>query len=155
MIPGRDLPLVFVFAPIELALCVYYLWRILSWSEYVIKECADTRFHCRNGHHVTHVAVAWIDYQKGDAISDSTNACCKSCNQGGADDARPIREWTRSQNVCQWRYQLLTVAVGAIRIIKMFGWEDRIKERVAIKREDELDLIWKRRLMTLWVSLLG
>lgn len=31
----------------------------------------------------------------------------------------------------------------------MFGWEDRIKERIAIKREDELDLIWKRRLINL------
>ena len=35
----------------------------------------------------------------------------------------------------------------------MFGWEDRIKERIAVKREDELDLIWKRRLVNLYVDL--
>jgi hypothetical protein len=34
-------------------------------------------------------------------------------------------------------------------MIKMFGWEDRIKERIAVKREDELNLIWKRRLVNL------
>lgn len=33
----------------------------------------------------------------------------------------------------------------------MFGWEDRIKDRIATKREDELNLIWKRRLINLWV----
>lgn len=55
----------------------------------------------------------------------------------------------------------ITEAIGAVssdlvgcvdsqlRMIKMFGWENRIKERVAAKREDEITLIWKRRLMTL------
>ncbi len=36
-------------------------------------------------------------------------------------------------------------------MIKMFGWEERIKVRVATKREKELGLIWKRRLMSLCV----
>lgn len=44
---------------------------------------------------------------------------------------------------------LLMAAIGALRMIKMFGWEDRIKERIAVKREDELNLIWKRRLVNL------
>lgn len=29
---GRDLPLVFVYTPIQLALCIVFLYRILSWS---------------------------------------------------------------------------------------------------------------------------
>lgn len=47
------------------------------------------------------------------------------------------------------RVDAVTEAVGALRIIKMFGWEDRIKKRIAGKREDELALTWKRRLMDL------
>ena len=50
------------------------------------------------------------------------------------------------------RIDSITEAVGALRMIKMFGWEERIKGRVAVKREAELTLIWQRRLMTLYVS---
>jgi hypothetical protein len=50
------------------------------------------------------------------------------------------------RHICEYS---LTAAIGALRMIKMFGWEDRIKERIAVKREDELDLIWKRRLVNL------
>lgn len=35
LIAGRDLPLVFVFTPIQLALCVIFLYKILSWSSLV------------------------------------------------------------------------------------------------------------------------
>lgn len=47
------------------------------------------------------------------------------------------------------RIDTITESINALRIIKMFGWEDRIKERVAAKREEELTLIWQRRLMNL------
>lgn len=57
------------------------------------------------------------------------------------------------QKVCHPNGDELIVAIGALRMIKMFGWEDRIKERIAVKREDELDLIWKRRLVNLYVDL--
>jgi len=57
--------------------------------------------------------------------------------------------WTVSPKVRNTYNCWLTVAIGALRMIKMFGWEDRIKERIAVKREDELDLIWKRRLVNL------
>lgn len=40
-------------------------------------------------------------------------------------------------------------------MIKMFGWEERIKLRVATKREAELTLIWRRRLMSLCVDCTG
>jgi len=35
LIAGRDLPLVFVFTPIQLVLCVVFLYKILSWSSLV------------------------------------------------------------------------------------------------------------------------
>lgn len=42
--------------------------------------------------------------------------------------------------------QLLSV-MGVLRMIKLFGWETRVTEIIAEKREDELKWIWKRRLL--------
>ncbi|ADV20810.1 ATP-binding cassette (ABC) transporter, putative [Cryptococcus gattii WM276] len=53
------------------------------------------------------------------------------------------------------RIDTITESINALRIIKMFGWEERIKERVAAKREEELTLIWQRRLMNLFTTLLN
>lgn len=50
------------------------------------------------------------------------------------------------------RVDVVTESIGALRIIKMFGWEERIKSRISAKREEELDLTWKRRLMDLYVA---
>jgi hypothetical protein len=44
---------------------------------------------------------------------------------------------------------VITEAVGALRMLKMFAWEGRMKERIAEKREAELELIWKRRITEL------
>ena len=32
-------------------------------------------------------------------------------------------------------------------MIKLFGWESRVRETVAEKREEELKWIWKRKLL--------
>ncbi|KAK4688391.1 hypothetical protein P7C73_g1726, partial [Tremellales sp. Uapishka_1] len=53
------------------------------------------------------------------------------------------------------RIDTITEAIGAIRIIKMFGWESRIKDRISAKREEEIGLIWKRRLMMLGTEMLS
>ncbi|KZV91873.1 hypothetical protein EXIGLDRAFT_675729 [Exidia glandulosa HHB12029] len=47
------------------------------------------------------------------------------------------------------RVQQVTEVVGLLRMIKLFAWERKIKERIAEKREDELTWIRKTRTMTL------
>jgi hypothetical protein len=47
------------------------------------------------------------------------------------------------------RVDVITEAVGALKMLKMFAWEDRIKERISAKREVELHVIWKRRIVSL------
>lgn len=34
----------------------------------------------------------------------------------------------------------------------MFGWEDRIKQRIADERKNELQYTWKRRLLSLFID---
>jgi len=40
-------------------------------------------------------------------------------------------------------------AMNVLRMVKMFGWEKRMNETVADKREEELNYVWKRQLLDL------
>ena len=39
--------------------------------------------------------------------------------------------------------------MSVLRMIKLFGWERRVKETVAEKREIELGWVWKRKVLNL------
>lgn len=41
------------------------------------------------------------------------------------------------------------IVMSVLRMIKLFGWESRVKETVAEKRENELGWIWKRKMLSL------
>jgi len=45
--------------------------------------------------------------------------------------------------------------VNVIRMVKMFGWEGKMTGRLREKREDELKLLWKTKLLNTGASLLG
>ncbi|WVQ74585.1 hypothetical protein IAR50_004186 [Cryptococcus sp. DSM 104548] len=120
VIEGRDLALVFVYTPVQFALCVVLLYNILSWSSLI------------------GVLTMFITLPLPGLLT-KLNAQFQQKRMLATDS----------------RIDTITEAIGALRIIKMFGWEDRIKERVAAKREDELTLIWQRRLMNLFTTLLN
>ncbi|WWC87878.1 uncharacterized protein L201_002776 [Kwoniella dendrophila CBS 6074] len=120
VLEGRDLALVFVYTPIQFALCTFLLYRILSWSALV------------------GMLIMIITLPLPGLIT-KLNAQFQTRRMAATDS----------------RVDSITEAIGALRIIKMFGWEDRIKERIAVKREDELHLIWQRRLMTLAIIILN
>ena len=37
--------------------------------------------------------------------------------------------------------------MNVLRMIKLFGWESRVKDEIAQKREEELKYIWKRKVL--------
>lgn len=39
--------------------------------------------------------------------------------------------------------------MNVVRMIKLFGWEGKMEERIAEKREEELTWLWKRQLLEL------
>ena len=41
------------------------------------------------------------------------------------------------------------IAMNALRMIKLFGWESRVKDQISEKREEELTYIWQRKLIGL------
>ncbi|ODO04635.1 hypothetical protein I350_05244 [Cryptococcus amylolentus CBS 6273] len=117
---GRDLALIFVYTPVQFALCVVLLYKILSWSSLV------------------GMLTMFITLPLPGLLT-KYNAEYQQQRMLATDS----------------RVDSITESINALRIIKMFGWEGRIKERVAAKREDELHLIWKRRLMNLAIILLN
>lgn len=58
-----------------------------------------------------------------------------SLNVGSLNDACPT-----SDSLC-------FSAMNVIRMIKLFGWEPRVEQQLAEKREDELYYQWRYRLM--------
>ncbi|ORX36515.1 hypothetical protein BD324DRAFT_651753 [Kockovaella imperatae] len=114
VVEGRDFPLIFVLLPVQLVLCVVFLYNILSWSSVIGMLFMAVTLP------VPGLITKWT--------ADIQN------KRMAATDVR---------------VDTITEVVGALRMVKMFGWEDRIKERVASKREHELDWIYKRRLASL------
>ncbi|KAI0685987.1 hypothetical protein BC835DRAFT_1420713 [Cytidiella melzeri] len=45
------------------------------------------------------------------------------------------------------RVQSVTEMMNVLRMVKLFGWESRVKKTVAEKREEELYWVWKRKLL--------
>ncbi|KAJ7732681.1 multidrug resistance-associated ABC transporter [Mycena metata] len=45
------------------------------------------------------------------------------------------------------RVQTFSETVNVVRMIKMFGWEKQMNEKIAEKREDELTWIWRRKVL--------
>lgn len=41
------------------------------------------------------------------------------------------------------------LAMSVLRMIKLFGWERKIQAQVEEKREEELRLVWKRKILDL------
>lgn len=39
--------------------------------------------------------------------------------------------------------------MNVLRMIKLFGWESRVRDDIAKKREEELRFIWKRKVLGL------
>ena len=47
------------------------------------------------------------------------------------------------------RVQAVSEMTGALKMIKMFGWEGKMAERLEAKREEELGWLWKSNLIEL------
>ncbi|BEJ16010.1 hypothetical protein CspHIS471_0506150 [Cutaneotrichosporon sp. HIS471] len=120
VVEGRDIPLVVVYIPIQVALCLYLLYEVLSYSALF--------------------GVA---------------AMVLTLPLPGWFTALATRVQTEKMEATDARVDAVTEAVGALRIIKMFGWEEKIKARIAVKREAELKLTWKRRVLNLLLEMVN
>ncbi|GMK55604.1 hypothetical protein CspeluHIS016_0206600 [Cutaneotrichosporon spelunceum] len=120
VVEGRDIPLALVYIPLQVALCLYLLYQVLSYSALF--------------------GVA---------------AMVLTLPLPGWFTALATRVQTDKMSATDARVDAITEAVGALRMIKMFGWEEKIKARIAAKREVELKLTWKRRMLNLLLEMVN
>jgi ABC-type multidrug transport system fused ATPase/permease subunit len=122
---GRDVALIFVYCPTQLIACGVFLYRILSWSRSI------------------HVEELTIGALIGIVVMIITLPIPSLLTKISADLQ------AEKMTATDARVDVITEAVGALKMLKMFAWEDRIKERISAKREVELHVIWKRRIVSL------
>jgi hypothetical protein len=44
-------------------------------------------------------------------------------------------------------------ACNVLRMVKLFGWESEMHERIAVRREDEVKWLWKRKIYDMIISI--
>ncbi|KAJ7814135.1 P-loop containing nucleoside triphosphate hydrolase protein [Mycena olivaceomarginata] len=114
IVDSRDFLFLFLLIPLEIILCVVFLYQVLGWSSFVGMGVMVLLFPLPG-----YVAklVQTVQQQR----LKKTDA----------------------------RVQAVTETMNVLRMIKLFGWEKQMNERVAEKREEELNWLWKRQLLDL------
>ncbi|KZT06271.1 P-loop containing nucleoside triphosphate hydrolase protein [Laetiporus sulphureus 93-53] len=111
IIHGRDFLFIVVEIPIQLCLCVWFLYSILGWSAF------------------TGMAVMVLMFPLPGYVAKIIQSIQQEKMK--KTDAR-VQDVTETMNV--------------IRMVKLFGWEPRVVEKILDKREEELSYQWKYRL---------
>lgn len=114
IVEARDFLLAAVYIPLQITLCIIFLYVVLGWSAFVGLAIIVLLFPLPG--YVTKLIqdVQVIRLKKTDA-----------------------------------RVQIVTELMNVLRMIKMFGWEKKMDEKVSEKREAELKWIWRRQLLDL------
>ncbi|KAJ7139685.1 hypothetical protein C8R44DRAFT_867802 [Mycena epipterygia] len=111
---SRDFLFILLLIPMEIVLCVIFLYKVLGWSAFVGMGVMVLLFPLPG-----YVAklVQTVQQQR-----------LKKTDS---------------------RVQAVTETMNVLRMIKLFGWERQMNERVAEKREEELNWLWKRQMLDL------
>ncbi|KAF8513392.1 hypothetical protein JB92DRAFT_3116459 [Gautieria morchelliformis] len=111
---GRDFLMVALYGPMELVICVWFLYAILGWSALA-------------GMSVMVVSIPLPGYiaQLLDHVQ------------------------TQRMKKTDARVQSVTEVLSIIRMVKLFGWEDKVNKQIAEEREIELGFLKKRKLFNM------
>ncbi|KAF9229723.1 P-loop containing nucleoside triphosphate hydrolase protein [Gyrodon lividus] len=111
---GRDFLLVFPYIPLQVGLCIWFLYRILGWSAFV------------------GLAVMICCFPLPGVVAKKI----QSAQMGKMEKTDA-------------RVQTVTETMNVLRMVKLFGWEKKMGERISEKREVELRWTWKLKLLEL------
>ncbi|KAF8058246.1 hypothetical protein FPV67DRAFT_1565726 [Lyophyllum atratum] len=114
IVDSRDFLLVLLYIPLQVTLCIVFLYLLLGWSAFVGLAAILLLFP--------------IPGYVAKQIKDVQVVRLK------ATDAR---------------VQTVTETMNVLRMIKLFGWEKKMNEKVAEKREKELFWVWRRQILDL------
>ncbi|KAJ7456632.1 hypothetical protein FB451DRAFT_1048362 [Mycena latifolia] len=114
IVDSRDFLFILVLIPMEVALCVIFLYKVLGWSAFVGMGVMVLLFP------VPGYVAKMIQTVQQQRLKRTDS-----------------------------RVQAVTETMNVLRMIKLFGWERQMNERVAEKRDEELNWIWKRQMLDL------
>ncbi|TFK76754.1 P-loop containing nucleoside triphosphate hydrolase protein [Pluteus cervinus] len=117
VVDARDFLIVVLQVPIQVTLCILFLYTILGWSAFV-------------GLAVT-LALFPIPGYLANLVQAIQIARLKKTDA---------------------RIQTVTETMNIIRMVKLFGWERKMSERLAEKREEELYWVQKRNVLEVFSS---
>ncbi|TFK30740.1 ATP-binding cassette transporter [Coprinopsis marcescibilis] len=114
IVDSRDFLYILIYIPLQISLCILFLYKVLGWSSFVGLAVMVLLFPLPGYVAKLVQDVQVIRLKKTDA-----------------------------------RVETVSEAMNVLRMIKMFGWERKMDERIAEKRENELLFIWKRQILDL------
>ncbi|KAK0192579.1 hypothetical protein F5146DRAFT_1040547 [Armillaria mellea] len=120
IVDSRDFMRLLVFVPLQLILCVVFLYVILGWSAFV------------------GLAVIILMFPAPGFLAKLT---------------QDVQAATLKRT--DGRVQAVTEILNVLRMVKLFGWERKMNERISIKREEELVWIRKRQFLELLSGLIN
>ncbi|KAF9475019.1 multidrug resistance-associated ABC transporter [Pholiota conissans] len=120
IVDSRDFLTLVLFVPLQITLCITFLYQILGWSAFVGLAFMVALFPIPG-----YIAKLTQDVQR------------------------------QRMKMTDARVQDITEAVNVIRMIKLFGWEGRMADRIKEKRNNELVWLWKSKVLQTCNSVVG
>jgi len=114
IVDGRDFLLVALYIPVQIILCIWFLYVILGWSSIVGL--------------ITMLLLFPIPGYVAGLIQKVQVTRMKKTDA---------------------RIQTVTETMNVLRMVKLFGWESKMNEKIAGKREEELTWLWNRKVLDL------
>ncbi|KAJ7748587.1 hypothetical protein B0H16DRAFT_1692067 [Mycena metata] len=135
---SRNMLLVFVLVPLQTMGSVVFLYQVLGWSSFVGMGVMVALFP----------APGYLaKYQQG--VGEFTISLHTNKPKITLAAQKSIRKTTDA------RVQTVSETMNVLRMVKMFGWEKQMNEKIAEKREAELRKLWIRRLLNMANNLLN
>ncbi|KAJ3774339.1 hypothetical protein FB446DRAFT_729352 [Lentinula raphanica] len=118
IVDAKDFIRIIALVPIQIVLCIWFLYNILGWSALV------------------GLGVIIVTFPVPGLL------------------ARFIQQAQRARmRRTDARVQVVTEIMDVLRMIKMFGWEQKMKDRISSKREEELSFIKRLRLLGMMTAI--
>ncbi|KAG1908484.1 uncharacterized protein F5891DRAFT_993333 [Suillus fuscotomentosus] len=111
---GRDFIMVALYMPLQVGMCIWFLYEILGWSAFA------------------GLVVMFILFPLPGYVAQ-----------------RIQKVQAEKMHKTDARVQTVTETMNVLRMIKLFGWEEKLDSRISDKREVELVWTWKTKILEL------
>ncbi|KAI0832850.1 multidrug resistance-associated ABC transporter [Trametes gibbosa] len=131
LVEGRDFLFVGLYAPAQIIVAIVFLYEILGWSAFVGMVAMILLFP------IPGYVASMIQGVQTEKMKKT--------------DAR-VQDVTESKSIvlpAQVSRSDCVIAMNVIRMIKLFGWEPKVADQLASKRDDELKYIRKYKILEL------